>query len=413
MCATSICQRRWPKRRSCGAVHLRAERRFVRARNYDGSGNRTQQETPSSTTYYNWDTNSRLTSCEPPAGTVTMMYDTDGRRTQKQAPSAQSNYLYDFQRVLRESDGAGHTESEYTAAPVDAYGDLISEYEPATNTNSYHAYDGLGSTEMLLDDHALATDAYANRAFGLETHVSGGSATPYTFVGQKGYQLDPELDLYYVRERYFDYATGQWVSEDPLGYKSSDIHLYRYCFNDPVNKVDPSGLAWYEFSYGNHSYTLNPFASDAQGFRATVAAHTESVQNVARDTVQSIGRGVEYVTTATGETFARIGNEIVKGVERAAVETFNFLLERAGLTPDSFWQTVNKLGDVLGDIIRHPDRFFATLVDGLKGGFTKFAANLQDNLKEAGLKWLFGKVAEAGIHLPEKFDFDSAVAFFL
>jgi cytochrome bd-type quinol oxidase subunit 1 len=34
MCATSICQRRWPKRRSCGAVHLRAERRFVRARNY-------------------------------------------------------------------------------------------------------------------------------------------------------------------------------------------------------------------------------------------------------------------------------------------------------------------------------------------------------------------------------------------
>jgi RHS repeat-associated protein len=375
MCATSICQRRWPKRRSCGAVHLRAERRFVRARNYDAanellntlgpaglttftydnSGNRTQQETPSATTYYTWDTNSRLTSCEPPAGTVTMMYDTDGRRTQKQAPSAQSNYLYDFQRVLRESDGAGHTESEYTAAPVDAYGDLISEYEPATNTNSYHAYDGLGSTEMLLDDHALATDAYANRAFGLETHVSGGSATPYTFVGQKGYQLDSELDLYYVRERYFDYATGQWVSEDPLGYKSSDIHLYRYCFNNPVSVIDPSGrdCSWY-------------------------------------DLVCQAREAAEWAA----EQARRAQEWAAEQARRAAVLALNEGLKLANIDPDSFWKTLQNVGDVFWGIVNNAGTIADNLISGVKRGGENFFHNIGDHLKDWLFTWLFG-----GLHI--------------
>lgn len=34
----------------------------------------------------------------------------------------------------------------------------------------------------------------------------------------------------------------KFFSPDPLGYRGGDPNLYRYCFNDPVNNTDPSGL---------------------------------------------------------------------------------------------------------------------------------------------------------------------------
>ena len=37
-------------------------------------------------------------------------------------------------------------------------------------------------------------------------------------------------------------AAGRWLSEDPIGFEAGDVNLYRYCGNDAVNGVDPSGL---------------------------------------------------------------------------------------------------------------------------------------------------------------------------
>jgi hypothetical protein len=44
-----------------------------------------------------------------------------------------------------------------------------------------------------------------------------------------------------VGERYYDPATGKWVSRDPLGVEAGDSNLYRYAGNDPANAKDPSG----------------------------------------------------------------------------------------------------------------------------------------------------------------------------
>jgi RHS repeat-associated protein len=74
----------------------------------------------------------------------------------------------------------------------------------------------------------------------------------------KGYQQDNDVNLYNVRKRYYDFATGQWVNEDPLGFKAGDPNLYCYAFNDPVNHVDPSGMlilvAWDQVVPGGYSY---------------------------------------------------------------------------------------------------------------------------------------------------------------
>jgi len=50
--------------------------------------------------------------------------------------------------------------------------------------------------------------------------------------------------LYYLNARYYDPATGRFISQDTYRGETNDSgqwHLYTYCANNPVNYVDPSG----------------------------------------------------------------------------------------------------------------------------------------------------------------------------
>ena len=46
----------------------------------------------------------------------------------------------------------------------------------------------------------------------------------------------------YYRARYYDPKIGRFISEDPIRFRGG-INFYRYVKNNPVNLVDPSGLA--------------------------------------------------------------------------------------------------------------------------------------------------------------------------
>jgi len=48
--------------------------------------------------------------------------------------------------------------------------------------------------------------------------------------------------LYNNRARWYDPATGRFISEDPIGFAAGDANLYRYCGNSPTNATDPSGM---------------------------------------------------------------------------------------------------------------------------------------------------------------------------
>lgn len=56
-----------------------------------------------------------------------------------------------------------------------------------------------------------------------------------------GHQADPDTHLVDMKSRWFDPATGRFLSEDPLGFAAGDLNLYRYGLGDPVNTVDPQG----------------------------------------------------------------------------------------------------------------------------------------------------------------------------
>jgi RHS repeat-associated protein len=67
----------------------------------------------------------------------------------------------------------------------------------------------------------------------------------------RGEQYDADLGLYYLRARYYNPATGRFLSRDPEDRQPFDskgeptdpkeLHKYLYADGDPINRLDPTG----------------------------------------------------------------------------------------------------------------------------------------------------------------------------
>jgi RHS repeat-associated protein len=56
-----------------------------------------------------------------------------------------------------------------------------------------------------------------------------------------GREREAAIDLLWYRARWYDPAPGRFISEDPIGFRASDLNLTTYVFNRPTNLTDPSG----------------------------------------------------------------------------------------------------------------------------------------------------------------------------
>jgi RHS repeat-associated protein len=70
-----------------------------------------------------------------------------------------------------------------------------------------------------------------------ETNASNGDR--FKFAGM---EYDSTTGQYYDHARYYNPATGTFVSQDPSGFQSGDANLFRYVSNSPVDSTDPTGL---------------------------------------------------------------------------------------------------------------------------------------------------------------------------
>jgi RHS repeat-associated protein len=66
-------------------------------------------------------------------------------------------------------------------------------------------------------------------------------------IGFAGGLYDHDTKLTKFGYRDYDSQTGRWMSKDPIDFDGGDSNLYGYVMGDPVNGVDPEGLAWTDY----------------------------------------------------------------------------------------------------------------------------------------------------------------------
>ena len=105
-------------------------------------------------------------------------------------------------------------------------------------TSFYHA-DGLGAVTSLSNAAGALAQTYTFDSFGKQTAATGSLTNPFQYTGRES---DTETGLYYYRARYYDPATGRFLSEDPARFASGTNDFFTYVENSSLNFRDPFGL---------------------------------------------------------------------------------------------------------------------------------------------------------------------------
>ena len=171
----------------------------------------------------------------PSVGTTTFKYDPLGRRIYKQSPNFTGGFLYDGNNLIETVSGSGSKIASYANG-----GDLDQPYaELRSGTVSYYEQDAANSVTSLSNSTGVLADTYTYDSFGNVTNSTGTLRNPFQYTGR---ELDSETGLNYNRARYYNPATGRFISEDPLGFAGGAPNFYAYVGNNPINFNDPIGL---------------------------------------------------------------------------------------------------------------------------------------------------------------------------
>jgi RHS repeat-associated protein len=111
--------------------------------------------------------------------------------------------------------------------------------EQITGTKPLFYYqDQLGSTRAMLDGKGSTQATYTYGAYGDLKSSTGTVSNPFGYAGQ---YTDSESGLQYLRARYYDPSTAQFLTVDPMVGATGEP--YGYGANTPLNLTDPFGLA--------------------------------------------------------------------------------------------------------------------------------------------------------------------------
>ena len=82
-------------------------------------------------------------------------------------------------------------------------------------------------------------DEFGSRSVTMNTGALGDLELPLGFAGGL---YDPDTGFVHFGARDYDPSVGRWTSKDPIRFGGGSANLYVYAGNDPVNRVDRSGL---------------------------------------------------------------------------------------------------------------------------------------------------------------------------
>ncbi|WP_415203103.1 RHS repeat-associated core domain-containing protein [Pseudorhodoferax sp.] len=187
---------------------------------------------------YTYDLDNRLKSANraSPAAAIALAYDAEGRLRSSTSGSAVTQRLYDGADLVAEYNAAGTLTNRYVHGPgVDE--PLVAYTGTGTASKNWLYADHLGSVVAVANSAGTGTDVNKYGPFGEPHTATAGTRFRYT-----GQQLLDTAGLYYYKARFYDPRLGRFLQTDPIG-TADDLNLYAYVGNNPVNRIDPTGLA--------------------------------------------------------------------------------------------------------------------------------------------------------------------------
>ena len=183
----------------------------------------------------------------------------------------------------------------------------VTLYGDSTNT-LYAVTDPLGTVHALVGTNGVPAVTYAYDSWGNLLSVSGDEtlAASLRFAWQ-GRECSHATALYNFRARWYDPASGRWLSKDPIGLEGG-LNLYEAFGNNPVCFGDPSGNLAFNFGF-----------SFAAGGGNGIAFSVGLVGGTSKDGGFKLGG---FVTGATGSVVGLgAAATIIGGMTKGDIET--------------------------------------------------------------------------------------------
>ncbi len=179
----------------------------------------------------------------PAAGRYRALYDALGRRVGqeiiRETGTTRTYYVYEGDTIVAEVDGSGRIVAEYVWGLLGPIARI--DLQNPANTR-YYVIDGLGHVRALVSPSGIITDRYTYDSWGNLIEQAGDTPNPFTWNGAYGYEFIPFTGLYHVGAREYDPRTARWLQRDPIDVAGGHPNVYAYCLNQPVTRVDPSGM---------------------------------------------------------------------------------------------------------------------------------------------------------------------------
>ncbi|MDQ1436911.1 MAG: hypothetical protein QOK43_540 [Acidimicrobiaceae bacterium] len=260
---------------------------------YDARGSRTSKAPPGAPSVpYAYDQAGRLKDLD--SGAAAYAYDGDGLRASKTVSGAARAFTWEA------SGGLPLLVRDGTTSLVYGPGGLPVEQVAADGTAHWFFHDQLGSTRALTTSAGAVAATWSYDPYGKLVASSGTATTPLGFAGE---YTDAETGFVYLRARYYDPATAQFLTRDPL--TAITRAPYSYVDGDPLNKTDPSGLfySWKDIKAVGSEIVTNPVQSARRGWKdmSTTAKIVDlALPLVAAGALACVAGGCEAIAAAVG-----------------------------------------------------------------------------------------------------------------
>ena len=232
---------------------------------YDANGNMLREQ---GARHFEWDYADRMkvfrnqVGSSKPTTYALYLYDAGGQRVKKLVWTGSgyrtTTYLgaaFEHHAEYDKLDGSGKTENNTLYVMDDKsrialvrVGAAFTDDGAKNHPVQYHLGDHLGSSSVVIGGMTAAESLFINREeffpYG-ETSFGSFGRKRYRYAGQ---ERDEESGLNYHTARYYAPCITRWVSCDPLG-AAEGLNTYVFVVSNPLNNVDPSGLALQDPSY--------------------------------------------------------------------------------------------------------------------------------------------------------------------